>query len=340
MAYTTVNKSSDYFNTKLYTGTGSNQSLTGVGFQPDLIWWKCRNSAKNHGLTDAVRGNTKIIRSNESSVESTDSTYIQSFDSDGTTIGSNGNINSNGDTFCLWNWKANGAGSANTNGDIASTVSANTTSGFSIVSWTANGSNNATIGHGLSSTPKIVLYKKLNDVDSWYAVYTFVDGTQDYVVLNDTNAKADLASGTYGTATSTTISNIGFPNSSSLIAYCFADVQGYSKFGKFIGNGNADGTFVYTGFKPAFVIQKQSSASGEYWMMKDNKRETGNQTDANLYPNANNAEADTNGIDLLSNGFKCRTSGVGSNGSGATYIYMAFAEAPLVGSNGVTAKAR
>ena len=340
MAYTTVNKSSDYFNTKLYTGTGSNQSLTGVGFQPDLIWWKCRNSAKNHGLTDAVRGNTKIIRSNESSVESTDSTYIQSFDSDGTTIGSNGNINSNGDTFCLWNWKANGAGSANTNGDIASTVSANTTSGFSIVSWTANGSNNATIGHGLSSTPKIVLYKKLNDVDSWYAVYTFVDGTQDYVVLNDTNAKADLASGTYGTATSTTISNIGFPNSSSLIAYCFADVQGYSKFGKFIGNGNADGTFVYTGFKPAFVIQKQSSASGEYWMMKDNKRETGNQTDANLYPNANNAEGDTNGIDLLSNGFKCRTSGAGSNGSGATYIYMAFAEAPLVGTNNVPCTAR
>ena len=340
MAYTTVNKSSDYFNTKLYTGTGSNQSLTGVGFQPDLIWWKCRNSAKNHGLTDAVRGNTKIIRSNENSTESTDSTYIQSFDSDGTTIGSNGNINSNGDTFCLWNWKANGAGSANTNGDIASTVSVNTTSGFSIVSWTANGSNNATIGHGLSSTPKIVLYKKLNDVDSWYVVYTFVDGTQDYLVLNDTTAKADLASGTYGTATSTTISNIGFPNSSSLIAYCFADVQGYSKFGKFIGNGNADGTFVYTGFKPAFVIQKQSSASGEYWMMKDNKRETGNQTDANLYPNANNAEGDTNGIDLLSNGFKCRTSGAGSNASGATYIYMAFAEAPLVGSNNVPCTAR
>ena len=345
MAYTTINKSTEHFNTLAYTGTGVNPTtFTGVGFQPDFCWFKARNFADPHQLYDSVRGVHKYVRSNENSAEGDDDGSLQAFTSDGFTLGNSGNVNGGtNQNLVAWNWKANGAGSANTDGDISSTVSANTTSGFSIVNWTANGSNNATIGHGLSSTPKIVLYKKLNDVDSWYAVYTFVDGTQDYVVLNDTNAKADLASGTYGTATSTTISNIGFPNSSSLIAYCFADVQGYSKFGKFIGNGNADGTFVYTGFKPAFVMIKMTSEA-QNWGIYDNKRVGYNEVKNVLFPNLSNAEnTDLAPIDLLSNGFKMRRNASASdqnNKSGGTYIYMAFAEAPLVGTNNVPCTAR
>tara|TARA_R110002111_G_scaffold258485_1_gene327619 strand:- start:33 stop:1046 length:1014 start_codon:yes stop_codon:yes gene_type:complete len=337
MAFTTINKSTEYFSSDIWSGNSGTQTIS-AGGQRDMTWFKVRNGTRVHRLQDAVRGVTKALQPNDSAAEGSETTMITAFNSSGYTTGSDADINASGSNYVGWSWKANGAGSANTNGDIASTVSVNTTSGFSIVSWTANGSNNATIGHGLSSTPKIVLYKKLNDVDSWYVVYTFVDGTQDYLVLNDTTAKADLASGTYGTATSTTISNIGFPNSNSLIAYCFADVQGYSKFSSYIGNGNADGTFVYTGFKPAFVMIKATSGT-ENWQMYDNKRLGYNVDNNMLRANLSNAEQTDDDIDILSNGFKLRRNSGAFNNSGSTYIYMAIGQS-LVGTNNIPNNAR
>ena len=339
MAYTTIKKPSDYFNTNLWTGNGGTQSITGVGFQPDWSVIKRRNAASGSQCIDAVRGVIKKIAWNESSQENDVTNGITSFDSDGYTLGDSAAFNGSGDTHVGWSWKANGTGSANTDGSISSTVSANTTSGFSIVKFTANGSNNGTIGHGLGSTPAIVIYKRLDGTGPWYVLYTFVDGSQDYLILDSTSAKADLASSTYGTATSSTISNIGFTNTHSILAYCFAEKQGFSKFGSYTGNGNADGTFVYTGFKPAMIIMKRSDASGNNWRIFDNKRSTSgfNVTDKALRPNTSDAEITSN-IDFLSNGVKIRNTDGETNTSGATYIYMAFAEEPLVGDNPATAR--
>tara|TARA_R110000737_G_scaffold75455_1_gene105112 strand:+ start:246 stop:1292 length:1047 start_codon:yes stop_codon:yes gene_type:complete len=348
MAYSAIVKPQDYFNTKLYTGTGSNQSLTGVGFQPDLIWWKCRNSAKNHGLTDAVRGNTKIIRSNEASAESTDTTYIQSFDSDGTTIGSNGNINSNGDTFCLWNWKANGAGSANTDGAVTSTVSVNTTPGFSIVKWDSTGTAGINIGHGLGQKPAMIIAKCLNQSSTSWPVYHQSLGATKYVSLQATTAEATSATRWNNSEPTTTTFQTGSSgdiggSDRTMIAYCFAEKQGYSKFGRHDGNGSDNGPFIYTGFKPAFVIIKSYSTNP--WILLDNKRGSYNVNQSKLYPNDSVVENNdtSNGIDFLSNGLKIRRNNSEINASGTAYIYMAFAENPLVansGTDGVPATAR
>ena len=341
MAFTTINNGSLFMNTKLYTGNGSTQYITGIGFQPDLIWWKCRNSAKNHGLTDAVRGNTKIIRSNENSTESTDSTYIQSFDSDGTTIGSNGNINSNGDTFCLWNWKANGAGSTNYDGSINTTVSVNTTSGFSIVKWTGNSTAGETIGHGLGVTPKVVIIKRLNGAaQSW--ICKFPTATDGYLALDTTDA-ISASSGWLPVSNSLiTLANNWSAynnNGNDFIAYCFADVQGFSKFGNYVATGTADSAFCYTGFSPAFVMIKRTDG-GDSWVTIDNKRDTYNQTSKTLHADLADAEIDRQSLDFLSNGFKIRAGNGLINGTGNNHTYMAFAEAPLVGTNNVPANAR
>ncbi len=343
MAYTTINKSGDYFNTKLYTGNGSTNAITGVGFQPDMVWLKERSSTSNHQLGDAVRGATKYIQPKITDAESTDSNRFSSFDSDGFTQGANNGVNENGQTYASWNWKANGAGSANTDGSISSTVSANTTAGFSIVSWTGTGAN-ATIGHGLGSVPKMILLKCRTQGDKWI-VYNSTIGNTKYLVLNDTDAETTSSTHwnnttptntVFSTGTSGNVSGVG----ETFIAYCFAEKKGFSKFGSYTGNGNADGTFVYTGFKPAFVMIKDTTSAGD-WTIQDSARDTYNLADARLYANLNNAENDgTFGVDFLSNGIKIRTSSAGWNTSGNTYIYMCFAEAPLVGTNGVTAKAR
>ena len=340
MAYTTINKSTDYFRTKLYTGNGSaGNAQTGVGFQPDFLWIKNRTASQEHWLADAVRGTTKFLESNSTNAESSDgATGLASFDSDGFTVNGSARTNQNSASMVAWNWKAGGTGSSNSDGDITSTVSANTTAGFSIVKWTSNGSDSDGIGHGLGVAPKIIIYKRTDGTGPWYWVYKYVDDTLDYLILNDTNAKSDLTLGTYGFTTSSTITNLGFGNTHELIAYCFAEKTGFSKFGFYTGNGSTDGPFVYCGFKPALLLFKRTDTT-KNWFIHDNKRKEYNPESDYLNPNLDASEADYDTLDILSNGFKIRQSGTGHNQSGGTYIYMAIGQS-LVGSNNVPATAR
>jgi hypothetical protein len=348
MAYTDIDKPDDYFNTVLYTGTGATQSITGVGFQPDFTWCKARNSGTPwHQLTDSVRGTTKQLFSNETDAEDTNTSKLTSFDSDGFTLGSNGGINGISTTYVGWSWLANGAGVSNTAGDIASTVSANTTSGFSIVSWTGTGVS-ASVGHGLGVTPNIIFKKNLGAVTNWVVSTTIIDGSNDFFYLNATNAKGDSGE----TAPTSTLINLfandeNNGNGNGMIAYCFAEKQGYSKFGSYTGNGSTDGTFVYTGFKPRFIMIKGTTLASS-WVMFDTVRSTINPvpiTGGFLLANSYNVEAGTGDsaayIDILSNGFKIRNnSGFDNNSGSDTYIYMAFAENTFVTSTSVPTTAR
>ena len=346
MAYTTINKPSEYFNTKLYTGNGSTQSITGVGFQPDLSWFVNRNSPTryNHSIHDSVRGSTKYIPPNTTNQELTDVNSVTSFDNDGFSIGSFVKINESGTNFVSWNWKANGSGSSNTDGSITSTVSANTTSGFSIVTYTGTGAN-ATVGHGLGSAPKMMLIKHLNTTNHW-RVYHNSLGATNVIYLNLTDA-TDTGQGSVNfnnTAPTSSVFSLGTnagvnASGGTYVAYCFAEKKGFSKFGSYVGNGNADGTFIYTGFKPSLLIRKRTDASND-WYINDNKRAGYNPQNNYLFPNSTQIESALQRFDFLSNGFKIRTTDTGDNASGGTYIYMAFAENPLVGTNNIPATAR
>ena len=325
MAYTTVDNPELYFQTKLYTGTGSSLAITLDGsenMQPDWVWIKERNGATNQMLTDSVRGATKTLHSQNTDTESTDAQALKSFDSDGFTVGTDGDVNTSSDTYVAWNWKKTA------------------TAGFDIVSYTGNGSSR-TISHSLSAVPKLIILKNRSESFDWRTYTTVIDGSMDYVFLNKTDAKSD---DTVSVPTSSVFSldnsNQTNKNGNSFIAYLFADVKGYSKFGSYTGNGNADGTFVYTGFKPAFVITKKTSGTSP-WGIHDNKRDPFNEVDELLEADSGAALSDsTYGRDYLSNGFKIKTSSSGVNGSGTTFIYMAFAESPLVNSNGVPTNAR
>ena len=337
MAYTTINKSTEHFNTKLYTGNGSTQSITGVGFQPDFTWLKSRNNTYDNFLYDAVRGQGKYLQSNRTSAEA-DTDQMTSFDSDGYTVGVTGGVatNGSGSTMASWNWKANGAGSANTAGSINSTVSASATSGFSIVSYTGTGSL-ATVGHGGGVAPAMIIIKNRSTTNGW-EVYHQSLGNTKYMQLHTTSAEGTSATrwnNTSPTSTVFTVNTEGGVNSSggNLIAYCFSEVKGYSKFSSYTGNGNADGTFVYLGFKPAFVMLKNTTTAAS-WLMYDNKRLGYNVDNNELVANTSAAEETYDQIDILSNGFKMRANGTSTNKSGDTFIYMAFAEAPLVGGTG------
>ena len=342
MAYTTINKPNTQMNTVLYTGNGGTQSITGVGFQPDWTWLKARSESASHELFDVVRGVTKTINSNTTNAEATQADSLTAFGSDGFTLGSNGDINYNNSTYVGWNWKAGGTASSNTDGSITSSVSANTTSGFSVVTFTGTGSN-ATIGHGLGVKPDAVFFKRLDTTGGW-ASYHSVLGATKYMRL-DTNSGEQTASdefqNTEPTSSVISIGTDGAVNGTSMVAYCFAEKQGYSKFESYVGNGSTDGPFIFTGFKPAFVLIKKSNASGTDWQLTDNKRDLHNVCTHRLLPNDSIAEqTDSLDLDILSNGFKIRKSSTTSNASGATYIYLAFAENPLVGTNNVPATAR
>jgi len=339
MAYTTINKST-YFNTKLYTGTGAENAVTGVGFQPDWVWIKNASSGSNydHTLYDAVRGATKQLYSNHTNGQYTEAQGLKSFDSDGFTNGTDAKGNSNGSTLVSWNWKANGQGSSNTDGSITSTVSANTTSGFSIVSF--NGQT-GTVGHGLGVKPSMIILKCIAVSNNWVIQHKGLTGGMDENALIFTTS-AEIGAVTAEPTTSVFTVNNQIAENNDNIAYCFAEKTGFSKFGSYVGNGNADGAFVYTGFKPAFIMLKKTSGTGD-WFINDVKRNTFNVVNSQLYPNLNAAEEDTNAtqLDILSNGFKLRgTSSNALNSGNDTYIFMAFAEAPLVGSNNVPATAR
>jgi len=344
MAYTTIKKSTEHFNTKLYTGNGSTQSITGVGFQPDFVWLKQRSSGVYyHRLQDSIRGAGKPIYSNRTDAEGDFGTgttgSIRTFDTDGFSIGSDTGSNENNTTMVSWNWKANGTGVSNTDGSITSTVSANTTSGFSIVSYTGNETTGATVGHGLSSTPKMIILKNRNSTDDWVVYHESLGNTQS-IRLNLTNASATTPASFNNTSPTSSVFTLGDwtgVNGSSMIAYCFAEKKGFSKFGSYVGNGSTDGTFVYTGFKPAFVIFKNTTNTNN-WSIRDNKRDSFNAGDSNLFANLSDAESSSNDIDFLSNGFKLRNAGGNWNTSGNTYIYMAFAAEPLVGDNPATAR--
>jgi len=342
MAYTTINKSTDYFNTKLYTGNGSVRTETGVGFQPDLTWIKDRTGTNAHVWTDAVRGANYQIYSNLTNAQTNASGYLTAFASDGFTLGTDGAVNQNSSNYASWNWRASGtSGSSNTDGSITSTVSANTTAGFSIVSYTGTGSN-ATVGHGLSSAPAFIIFKDRSATKDWFVYHQSISPATGGKLNSTANPSAD-SSYFQNTATTSSVFSIGTantvnPSGNNMIAYCFAEKTGYSKFGSYTGNGSSDGTFVYTGFKPAMVIVKQSNTSRN-WLILDNKRNEFNDVDKFLKSNTSDAEGTTTLLDFTSNGFKCRTTDTGVNESGGTYIYMAFGQS-LVGSNNVPCTAR
>jgi len=349
MAYTTIKKPSDYFNTKLYTGNGSTQSISSVGFQPDWVWIKQRDIAENHMAYDAVRGAGKRLSPDGTYAESTDTNAVTAFNSDGFSLGNLDNVNKSSGTYASWNWKANGQGSSNTDGSINTTyTSVNTTAGFSISTYTGNGTNNATIGHGLGAVPKMMIFKILSSADDW-TVYHASLGATKKIDLNSTGATStvpEIFNDTEPTSSLITFGTHGRTNTNgqNYIVYCFAEKTGYSKFGSYVGTNNADGNFVYLGFKPAFVIAKNSTQAGYSWELFDNKRNTtdgvGNVIQKRLFPDSSsgdNGSSSTNFIDFLSNGFKIRRAG-DSNASGDTYIYMAIAEEPLVGDNPATAR--
>ncbi len=341
MAYTAIDDAGIFFNTKLYTGTGASNALTGVGFQPDFTWIKNRDAADFHVLTDAVRGATKYIMSDVTDAETTNAESLKSFDSDGFTVGTMNEVNTNTEAFVAWCWKANGAGSSNTDGSITSTVSANTTAGFSIVKWTGDDST-ATIGHGLGAVPKMIITKRYDYEGNWFTYHHSLGNTK-YILLEATDAEAtssnawDDTSPTSSVFTKASANNI---DTGTYIAYCFAEKQGFSKFGTYTGNGDADGPFVYTGFRPAYVMSKKTTS--DPWRIMDTTRSTYNVAQNRLRADSSDAEvtASSQDKDFLSNGFKIRNTDGGYNGSGSTYLYMAFAEASFVNSNGVPCNAR
>jgi hypothetical protein len=347
MAYTTVNKSTDYFNTKLYTGTSGTINVTGLDFQPDWTWIYNRGGTYASPMFDALRGVTKLIESTGNGVENTQSNTLTAFNSDGFTVGADGNSyvnrSSSPNTYVAWNWKAGGAGSSNTDGSVTSTVSANTTSGFSIVKYTNPSSGSPfTVGHGLGAAPKMIMIKNITGSAQNWGVYHTAPGFGKYLQLNTT---IDEATANLVTATSNTTFSTYYDHHTAgvdLIAYCFAEIKGFSKIGFYRGNGNADGAFAFCGFKPAFVLFKEYTGAGDAnWVIQDSKRVGFNPNNNRIYPNDSAVENTSSfRIDMLSNGFKLRSSDGDANENGNNFLYLAIAEAPLVGSNNVPATAR
>jgi len=335
---------SEHFNTVTYSGTGSTQSIT-VGFQPDFTWFKSRSAARAHVLVDSVRGVTKELISNTTGAEQTSASDedLTAFTSTGFTLGDvyNNSPNESGASIVAWNWKANGSGSSNTNGSINSTVSANADAGFSIVSYTGNGTAGATVGHGLTVAPEMIFEKKRSATDHWqvYNKDLHASTPEDwYLILNLSNAAMDYEGIWNDTAPTNSVFSLGSygggnQSSATYIAYCFHSVDGYSKVGSYTGNGSTDGTFIYTGFRPAFVLVKSIDSANGWWII-DNKRDTYNLADAALAPYSSAAEQGVYANkDLLSNGFKIRTANGQHNASGFSYMYLAFAETPFKYSN-------
>lgn len=337
----TVPNGASYMAATLYTGTGATQTITNtvgsVSFTPDFVWLKARSTANSHLLADIVRGSTKVLLSNDTAAEITDANYT-TFVSGGFSVSGTGNeINNSGKAYVAWNWKAGGTAVSNTNGTITSSVSVNTTSGCSVVTYTGTGVA-GTIGHGLGVAPSIIIVKSRSAVGAWPAYHTSL-GNGSNLVLNTTAASASSATIWNATSPTSSVFSVGINTDSNTItvtyvAYCFTPIKGFSAFGSYTGNGSTDGPFVYLGFRPRYLMLKITTTAGYYWMIKDASRDPYNTTSHELYANVNDAEytASSYQLDFLSNGFKIKSAGQALNGSGDTYIYMAFAENPFQNS--------
>ena len=353
MAYTTIDDPSAYFQATTYTGDSQIHDITNAGnsdLQPDFAWIKNRSNVRNHHLYDSSRGVNKPLYSNLTNDEGSITNGLTQFKTDGFRVTSAADVNENTNTFVAWQWKTNGGTtSSNTDGDITSTVQINQDAGFSIMTYSGTTGDVHTIGHGLGVTPDVWIVKQRSgntEFKDWFfwhkdmAASNVVDNRM--LFLNTTAAVATYTG--INAVTSSTIrvkSSTTAQNGDTYVAYCFAEKQGYSKFGSYVGNGNASGPFVYTGFKPAFIIIK-SSSSAQGWWMGDSKRSTYNTQAASLYPNKADAEytGTAHALDWLSNGFKIRNDNSRFNTNGASYIYMAFAENPFVTSTGIPTTAR
>ena len=341
-----IDKPSDYFNTKLYTGTGSSHAITGVGFAPNWVWLKRRDTSGNNYVFDTVRGATQRLITNDPASDAVDNASLTAFGSDGFTVNTETDLNANSGTFVSWNWKAGTSVSGTSTGSgtgKAYSGSVNTTSGFSIIKYLGNGSSGHTIPHHLSAVPQFIVVKSLDRGTNWIT-YQAPLGAGKFLRLNQTNAESTSSSRWNDTTPTSTVFTVGNDgdlnnNDEDYIAYIIANVQGYSKIGNYTGNGNADGPFTYLGFKPAFIMIKRTDVA-KNWYINDNLRDGYNNDNPYLSPNLTAAETGGTEIDLLSNGFKITASGTGHNQSGGTYIYMAFAENPFVASNFNAATAR
>ena len=335
----TLVKGNTVMDATLYTGNGSTQTITNAaGFQPDLVWVKARGQTFSHILTDSVRGVTKNIYSDQTAAEATDVNSLTSFNSNGFSIGSYASMNNNTYPYVGWQWKASGAASSNTSGTITSQVSVNASAGFSVSTYTGNGTSGATVGHGLGVAPQIVIVKKRNAVQDWMIGSSALTSWNNYIVLNTANAQAGSTTVWNDTAPTSSVFSLGNStntngNTNTFVAYCWTSIDGYSSIGKYVGNGSASGTFVYTGFKPKFILVKSTTVAYA-WFIEDIERNVYNGTSAILQANSNAAEitGTTYNIDFLSNGFKLATTQGNINGSGATFLYMAFAENPFKNS--------
>jgi hypothetical protein len=331
-----INKPNQHFDINLYSGNSGTQTITNSGlFQPDFVWSKCRNVGRSHRLCNSVGGSTKEMYSDVGDAEQTDGS-MTSFTSTGFNLNNatGSQYNTSGENYVSWQWKAGGTAVTNTAGSITSQVSANPTAGFSVVTFTGNNST-GTVGHGLGAAPRMIIQKPRSASGSW-AVYHASIGASNAVWLNLTDASSSYPTVWNSTDPTSSVYSVGsYMGTATYVAYCFAQVAGYSAFGSYTGNGSADGPFVYTGFRPRFVMIKQSSSSN-YWWLKDSARSPANQANLRIAPNLSNTEADDssfNGADFLSNGFKLRGTDTTTNQSSGTYIYMAFAEAPFKYAN-------
>ena len=342
----TIKKPNQHFDATLYTGNGTYpRSLTNTaGFKPDLVWVKARSIDYIHVVYDSVRGTgtTKSLSTQATDAEGSFSIYtnLSAFTSNGFTVDTTSStniMNNNATTFVAWQWKAGGASTVNTSGTISSNVSVNTTAGFSVVTYTGNGSAGATIGHSLGVAPKWVIVKNRgSSVDDWLHYHTSLGATKS--IAFDTNAAVTSSTRWNNTTPSSTLITLGTSagvnaSSNTYVAYCFAEVEGYSKFGSYTGNGSTDGPFLYTGFRPKFVMIKHTNVGGNNWRLVDTSRLGYNADNYPLFPSLADAESATVVCDLLSNGIKFRSTAQGVNGSSDSYIYMAFAEAPFKYSN-------
>jgi hypothetical protein len=340
---TSTTQANKYFDIELYTGTGSSRSVTGSPFQPDFVWIKSRSGATDHGLYDAVRGTQNQLESNTTDAATTETTGLTAFNSDGFTVGALAQLNTNTATYVSWLWNAGGSNATNTSGTITSTVRANTTAGFSIITYTGNATQGATVGHGLGVTPAMLIIKARSSTTSWIVQHRNAGTAPSKLLLESTQAVVSSApewnnaSGTPTAFNSTvfTIAGTGYSVNNSgvtYVAYCFAEVAGYSAFGIYTGNASSDGPFVYTGFSPRWLLIKRTNNTSD-WYMYDTSRDVDNPNDAVLGANSSAAESTSWGgvsrsFDILSNGFKVRTPN-DPNGSGGTYIYAAFATNPF-----------